>query len=124
MNRIAFLVLTVFLLAICGCENKKEEESRELYLSMKDKRTCFPEDLFESFEVVPLETNDSVLLGDITEISKILIKDNRIYMGSWIYIYVFDDKGKHIRTMRHIGQGPGCYLSVSSFVISPKGTSP
>ena len=73
MNRIAFLVLTVFLLAICGCENKKEEESRALYLSMKDKRTCFPEDLFESFEVVPLETNDSVLFSETPK--KILEKE-------------------------------------------------
>ena len=121
MNRIAFLVLTVFLLAICGCENKKEEESRELYLSMKDKRTCFPEDLFESFEVVPLETNDSILLGDISEIEKILRKDNRVYMSDWRYIYVFDDNGKHIQTMKHIGQGPGCYLGVSSFVIWENG---
>ena len=89
MNRIAFLVLTVFLLAICGCENKKEEESRELYLSMKDKRTCFPEDLFESFEVVPLETTDSVLFDEV--VGKILKKDNLIYILYQDFIYVYNE---------------------------------
>ena len=120
MNKFIIVILSLLFMTNCDYKDSREE-NRELFLSMKDKRTCFPEDLFESFEVVPLETNDSVLLGDITEISKILIKDNRIYMGSWRYIYVFDDKGKHIRTMRHIGQGPGCYLSVSSFVIWDNG---
>ena len=121
MNRISFVGLLLFImLIIYGCGNN-EKESRVLYLSMKDKRTCFPEDLFELFEVVPLETNDSILLGDISVIEKILKKDNRIYMSDWRYIYVFDDKGKHIQTMKHIGQGPECYLGVSSFVIWENG---
>ena len=119
MNRIAFLVLTVFLLAICGCENKKEEESRELYLSMKDKRTCFPEDLFESFEVVPLETTDSVLFDEV--VGKILKKDNLIYILYQDFIYVYNEQGKYIRTINHKGEGPGCYLSVMSFVLWENG---
>ena len=120
MNRIAFLVLTVFLLAICGCENKKEEESRELYLSMKDKRTCFPEDLFESFDVVPLETNDSVLFSETPK--KILEKDELIYiLSEYKYIYVYNKQGEYIRTINHIGEGPGRYLSAVSFVIWKNG---
>ena len=119
MNRIAFLVLTVFLLAICGCENKKEEESRALYLSMKDKRTCFPEDLFESFDVVPLETTDSVLFDEV--VGKILKKDNLIYILYQDFIYVYNEQGKYILTINHKGEGPGCYLSVMSFVLWENG---
>ena len=119
MNRIAFLVLTVFLLAICSCENKKEEESRELYLSMKDKRTCFPEDLFESFDVVPLETTDSVLFDEV--VGKILKKDNLIYILYQDFIYIYNEQGKYIRTINHKGEGPGCYLSVMSFVLWENG---
>ena len=64
MNKFIVVILSLYFITSCSYRNDKEE-NRELFISMKDKRTCFPEDLFESFKVRPLETTNSVLFDEV-----------------------------------------------------------
>ena len=108
------------LFIIIGCCDNTEEVNNELYITLNDKRTSFPEDLFESFEVMPLETNDSVLFSETPK--KILKKNELVYiLYEYKYIYVYNKQGEYIRTINHIGEGPGRYLSVTSFVVWDNG---
>ncbi|RHJ78387.1 6-bladed beta-propeller [Parabacteroides sp. AM08-6] len=63
-------------------------------------------DIIESIEIIPLETSDEVLLGEIYALSY----DEEKYFvqnANNLLIYVFDKKGKFERQLTRKGNGPG-----------------
>ncbi len=71
-------------------------------------------DVAKSIDYIPLETSDSVLISDI---SRVAYENNRIFVMDKSKIFVFDNNGKHIRTLNKLGRGPGEYQKLLNFKI-------
>lgn len=70
-------------------------------------------DIVEYFDIVPLETSDDYLLGEINVIKK---RADRYYVRSNANrLDVFDKNGKHRMKVGGIGQGPGEYAAICDF---------
>ena len=102
------ILLLFLILALSACTNqlKKPIDST---LPILDLTKDYPKkelDIHEiaDVEYIPLETNDSSL---IKMAAKIMISDKYIitydFQGP---VFIFDRKGKHIRSISHYGQGP------------------
>lgn len=66
---------------------------------------------------IRLETNDSTLIGAITNI---VYECNKIYISDQSEsIYVFDSEGKHLKTFNKKGRGPGEYNRITNFFVNP-----
>lgn len=74
--------------------------------------------LVESYRLLPLETNDTSLLGGI---NKIVYHDNLIYLLDKRYtakVFAFTaNDGKFVRKFGKIGNGPGEYSNIDDFSI-------
>ncbi|MDR2119830.1 MAG: 6-bladed beta-propeller [Tannerella sp.] len=68
-------------------------------------------DYFKSVELIPLETNQDVLIG---QLRKIIFHNGRYYTfdRQQQTVHVFDDKGKFIFKIDGRGQGPDEYPSL------------
>ena len=70
-------------------------------------------DIVEYFDIVPLETSDNCLLGEINVIKK---RASRSYIRTNANrLDVFDKNGKHLMKVGGIGQGPGEYAAICDF---------
>jgi hypothetical protein len=71
-------------------------------------------DLFENYEIIPLETTKESLIGKINGVH--FIKDKIIILdrSSAKAVFLFDISGKFIRKIGKLGKGPGEYISPSS----------
>jgi hypothetical protein len=123
MKRISQLLLLCCLLVGCK-QNVKEEVSNAVYIIDVDNQATTSgvkfSSIFESFKLVPLETNEKCLIGTITKITvfqdTIYVLDNFIAKA----LYVFDMNGKFIRSIGSRGQGSGEYNRPSDFAIDQK----
>ncbi len=71
----------------------------------------------ESFEVIPLETKENSLIGNI---DKVVFTDDYIFVFDWLSsraIFQFDTSGNFIRKIGKQGQGPGEYLMIYDFDV-------
>jgi len=73
--------------------------------------------LYKSVRTIILETGDDCMIGRISAIqvfdNHIFILDSRVAKS----LFVFDSKGKFIRKIGNIGQGPGEYVEVQDFTL-------
>ena len=111
------IVITIALILLFGChspnKNIQNEDLTNPHLIIFDENKAgslksIPySDLFVSYHFVPLETKKESLLSNISQIKlvdkKILILDK----GSVNKVLLFNENGRHIRTIKHSGQGPG-----------------
>lgn len=131
------IVITIALILLFGChspnKNIQNEDLTNPHLIIFDENKAgslksIPySDLFVSYHFVPLETKKESLLSNISQIKlvdkKILILDK----GSVNKVLLFNENGRHIRTIKHSGQGPGEYLQIGEidtdtnylFVLDP-----
>lgn len=97
-----------------------EKESKTLFQFDKiNDKSCKLSELLKDVEYIPLETNDSCLLGDLV---KYLVCDGTVYASSNNEIFKFDVKGKFVGKLSKIGQGPADYVMINDFeVVSREG---
>ena len=76
--------------------------------------TVYFSDLFESFEIIPLETTSESLIGKINSVS--LIKNKIIILDRFVSksVFLFNINGDFIRKIGRLGKGPGEYILPSS----------
>ena len=74
-------------------------------------------DYLQDIRYIKLETNDSSLLGDISDI---------YYECGFLYISdandcckIFDDNGKFIRSIKRVGRGPEEYCEIRNISVNP-----
>jgi hypothetical protein len=74
-------------------------------------------DYFKSVELIPLETSEDVLIG---QLQKIIHYQDRYYTfdRQQQIIHVFDDEGKFVFEINRRGQGPGQYLLLDDIHIN------
>jgi len=77
-------------------------------------------DYFKHIELIPLETNDTILIG---RLEKIIEHQNRYYIfdghRTQLCVKVFDESGKFSHKIGKKGQGPGEYSYIEDVFINP-----
>lgn len=107
--------------AVCcfcwACSDKSVTE----YQVFETDPTSENEESFDHFyrlkEVIPLETTDSSVMGDIM---KVIGAKDHIFVAPWNgkSIFVFNRAGKYLSRIDKEGRGPGEYLRISDFMVT------
>lgn len=106
------------ILLICSCTNSKSDKNDNINsILIKDSdlnKKYKLSEIIDSVLLIPLETNDSCLIGNI---SKILMVGDTICIldGKVNRILYFDKQGKFISAISHMGRAPFEYLSLDDF---------
>ena len=75
-------------------------------------------DYFKYIELIPLETNDEVLIG---RLGKVIYNQNNYYtldMQQSI-VHIFDEAGNFVSKIDRRGNGPGDYIRLENMIINP-----
>ena len=125
------LFLVLFFLAACGSKSSSpdmvddnalpvEETFKDIDLANNLKDCGKPlllSDIVKGVEYVKLETQDSILVGDIKQLKR-TEKFVFIYSRNQNHVMMFDTSGKFIRKIGHVGQGPGEIANIHCFTVS------
>jgi hypothetical protein len=116
------VLLTLVLISASSCQNESSEALIQDFQRVVDataSETNFSS-LFESYNIIRLETTDDCMLGGIEKI----IKNN-----SLLYIktandelVLFDSKGNYIKKIGTKGRGPGEYIRIQDFAVNKDGS--
>ncbi len=113
------IIIIIAIGALFACNANRPDTTTpttKIIVDTDDKLPVSDTEFFSHTDIVPLETNDKSLLADI---SKIMFEDDFMaiadYKGNQICL--FDYKGRHIRTIRHVGRGPKEYISLSAATL-------
>ena len=109
----------VMLLITClfGCKHKDMNTTCIYFDFTKHMEDIHSIDLIKNYKLIPLETNDSVIIG---KIDKAILYKDRIYIAT-LYstqaVYIFNLQGKFLHKINNIGRGPEEYLQLSDIFI-------
>ena len=114
-------LLILFAFLINSCDNKNMTLTSniiQLESAVGSINILNLSDYATEIEYIPLETNDTVLIGRIGQISyeneKILIKD---VSNTKYNCYLFDNNGEYCFKIGNYGQGPDDYLDIRQTFI-------
>lgn len=113
--------LSLFLI-MTACQNHSKSAGDATVIVEKTdfKKTYKASNLFEKVEIIPLETNDSCLIGDCSKIT--LIKDTIYILDKKSnQMFCFDRRGKYVRKIGRVGRAGDEYLEVDDFCILKNG---
>jgi hypothetical protein len=116
----------IFLIIICialSCKIKQNDriERIEVFSMLQDgDKRVYLDELVGNVRYVPLETNNECIIG---EIEKIVADSNNYYILDFQEkLFVFNSiTGKNKFTLNKQGKGPGEYVDIVDFTISPDG---
>ena len=113
MKNIYYILFVIFLFS-CQPSGNPQEAKNTFWIDInrRDSISCF----FDNYQIIPLETTQTSLIGDI---SKILINNDKIYIldKRQATIFIFNSYGKYINKIHRQGRAPEEYLSITDFNI-------
>ena len=126
MTRFALFSILLFLVLSCQKKNKSninrdDIETISFYEVYSEK---LPFSFFvDTMELIPLETNDENMIGEIT---RLIFYDDKYYVRATNgmqngQLFVFDKTGNYLRKIGKKGGGPGEYLEFKDFTITHDG---
>lgn len=123
MKNLCF-VLFAFGMIVSSCSNRgqKNEEGSVLELKLSMDRVLDEVKLSaiaSSVKCIPLETNDSVLIGPI---ARVIQSGEFMYVADRNALYKFANNGAVIASLQKSGPGADEYTAISDFQIAPDGT--
>ena len=112
MRIILFLILIMVCLLSCKQSLKDVDTTASINLSEVSIPSYY--DYFSKMEIIPLETNDSSLINDV---SKLIYRNGYYYIldSTTDQILMFNSEGKYTRIINKRGNGPGEYTELSDF---------
>lgn len=112
------LVLCIlFVLLICFSCNEEEEIDTISFDLKQDVQDIHTQQLFAGYQLVPLETNDSVLIG---KIDKVVLWKDKLFVASFQkgqVVYAFDLRGHFLGKIGNQGRGPEEYIQLFDLFI-------
>jgi hypothetical protein len=113
------LLFTLFILAMCVACKKKiviDDLRVDKAILTEEKLQLIDTSVFKKRELIKLETNNQCLIGSI---SRIFEFENRIYIfdKKRQRVFIFDNTGKFISSIYHMGQGPGEYTQITDICL-------
>ncbi len=119
MARLIYFMILLYILM--GCNDKSSVREQDCLLKFDTRNWNVEKQIalntIEEINLLPLETSDSVLIG---EISKIVCTQKYYFIADNKYskkIFVFDKHGKYLYSIGKIGQGPGEHLNLADFIV-------
>lgn len=113
---------TCFLIGIClwACSlsiKDKEEKIVDLE-NWVEKSICFSS-FVDSITYIPLETKEECLIGKIRDV---ILSDSIVFVlnGEQSEVLLFDNQGKYLRKISHVGNGPGEYTVINQMCYNKK----
>ncbi len=126
MKKIGYLLILILPFMV-SCKKSRTVESFVTNDSLFQIITVNPDDInrkersriseiAESIEYIPLQTEDSILIG---EVSKIIVWENKYYILDKLSetIFCFGSDGKYQNRIYRQGTGPDEYLRIFNFTI-------
>ncbi len=120
MNRNFFMV-TLLAMVITSCSDKKQEVPQNVVPIVVDwdnitEKFDYSPLVEDSALVVPLETRDDCLIGNIF---RLVYQNHKIYVADDLgkAVYVFDETGHLLSKLRAVGNGPKEYLAIEGFAV-------
>mgnify|MGYP001777381917 FL=1 len=119
MKKINWFIGLLTALTVTGCSRQQSAESAgptPIVVDWNYKDLDYSHWVEDSALVVPLETKDDCLIGEITYL---VYQDHKIYVADNVgkAVYVFDEKGKLLSKLHKVGNGPGEYLEIAAFTV-------
>ena len=122
--RISTLYLLLTLLILGGCNARQADEQALHCINFQEGSRQFVEPMLSKYvsalKYTPIETRDSVLLGDVG--SHFVADDSLMFFVSGQKqrcIHIFSRDGKYIKDIGAKGNGPGEYIAIRSMSIIP-----
>ena len=117
MMRVFKLSLLFFLFSLYSCQEKMQTTKFIMDSSIDViKESVKLSSIITVKRIIPLETTDATLIGDL---GKIVMFNDKIYvLFKRNTLLVFDDKGKFLRKIGSIGEGPGEYRVIGDFDVT------
>ena len=113
-----FFCLLLFFFSCARSKPSDDFNTIQVDLTNPQRASLF--DYFSHIELIPLETNDDVVIGTMR---KVIHHQNRYYVldahSAQNVVLVFDDAGKFLFKIGSVGGGPGEYLLLHDIVINP-----
>lgn len=114
MNIIKKVIYTISVIIVMSCNSdKKSNDFLQINVDLEDNAIHLS-DIFSSLKVVPLQTTDSSLIADRTQLK---FSNQFIFIESNQSIKLFDYEGNFIQDFGRKGSGAGEYLGISDFCI-------
>lgn len=116
MKKIMTIIAVSALFACNANRPDPTATTTKIVVDTGDKHPVPDTEFFSHTDIVPLETNKSSLLADV---SKIMFEDDFMAIADYRSekICLFDYNGRHIRTIRYVGRGPKEYISLSEATL-------
>lgn len=125
MKHVIIFIAGLFVLTGCrsGKQAEEAEKKVEYKITYNDPTATVPAaDLFREINYLPLETNDSSLLSNAPR--QIICENDYLYItdiNTEKEIYIYDLKGKFVRKINRLGEGPEEYLGFLRMAVSKRG---
>lgn len=122
-NSIFVIILSVCLLSCqhTGDSSTTKDSTIETIPVFSNYTAELPFSAFvDTIELIPLETTEENLIGEIT---RLIFNDGKYYIRSTnsmqnAKLFVFDENGKYIQKIGNKGVGPGEYIQFEDFTIA------
>ncbi len=122
MNKLVLLLLVAVFFSFCGKSQTSRipvEHSDMKEIVLTNENTIYLQDWVRDVEIIPLETSDKALVGNI---SGIIVTDNHIIVYDIFQtksVFIFGRDGKHRATINRRGRGPQEYVSLEHVAMLP-----
>lgn len=120
MKTITYYIILLFILYSCSNRSDYKRNTCAIPVNITQENVLKMSDFIESVQYIPLETSDSSLIGEVSDIfpleDKIAIIDKRHTHS----IYFYDYNGKFLYKINKQGAGPGEYVKISSVDVDEK----
>ncbi len=124
MNKILFITAAALCLTAAGCKDKPAGNGEATIISADFKKALPSLDLSDILEdrveIIPLETTDESILGEISDIrivgDEIFVTQGGIFQTG--KIAVFDRNGKYLRQIGHPGRGPHEFMTITASEVT------
>lgn len=121
LQQLFYLSSILFFLA-CSKLEELPGSNIKVEIDVTNTRNIYYSQLFDTVQIIPLQTQDDALIGQIKNIylknGKIFILDSK--KSKSVFIYKTD--GTLIRSFKHLGDGPTQYLNPTQMHLSEDGT--
>ena len=120
MNRIALSFIVIA--SILSCKDKEPQPKLPIFEVMANMQKVKLSNLVDSIQYLPLETNDSSLIGNI---SRIVATPHQIFVGDRLAnsVFVFNKQGKFLHKICRQGRGPEEYIRLYDFDVNEQDSS-
>lgn len=102
-----FFQIALLFCFSCGRNNVKEVKELGLVIDIQAEKEIFHSDMFDDYEIIPLETTYDGLVGEISQI--LLFKDLIFVLDRNLAnaVFIFSREGNLVRKIESKGMGPG-----------------